>query len=57
MSHGEGPDEGGSTGRARSAASAESFVSQVVVPATTATDKERNTFPPLPVETVKLERV
>ncbi|CAM9274113.1 unnamed protein product [Ectocarpus sp. 12 AP-2014] len=57
VSHGEGPDEDGSTGRARSAASAESFVSQVVVPATTATDEERNTFPPLPVETVKLERV
>ncbi|CAB1120065.1 unnamed protein product [Ectocarpus sp. CCAP 1310/34] len=57
VSHGEGPDEHGSTGRARSAALAESFVSQVVVPATTATDEERNTFPPLPVETVKLERI
>ncbi|CAM9910369.1 unnamed protein product [Ectocarpus sp. 4 AP-2014] len=57
VSHGEGPDEDGSTDRARSAASAESFVSQVAVPATTATHEERNTFPPLPVETVKLERV
>lgn len=57
MSRGQGPGEDGSTDRARSAASAESFVSQVVLPETMATDEERNTFPPLPVETVKLERV
>lgn len=53
VSHDREEDGNGSSGRARALGSAESAVSIGVAPAA---DEETDAFPPLPGETIKLER-